>query len=31
MKKLTVDSKIEQAIIDMLSNISERVNTKYYG
>jgi hypothetical protein len=31
MKKLTVDSKIEQAIIDMLSNISERVNTKYDG
>jgi len=31
MNKLTVDSKIEQAIIDMLSNISERVNTKYDG
>jgi hypothetical protein len=31
MKKLTVDSKIEQAIIDMLSNISERVNTQYDG
>ena len=31
MNKLTVDSKIEQAIIDMLSNISERVNTQYDG
>ncbi len=31
MKKLTVDSKIEQAIIDMLSNISGRVNTQYDG
>lgn len=31
MNKLTVDSKIDQAIIDMLSNILERVNTKYYG
>lgn len=29
MNKLIVDSKIEQAIIDMLSNISERVNTQY--
>lgn len=31
MNKLAVDSKIEQAIIDMLSNISERVNTQYDG
>lgn len=31
MNKLTVDSKIEQAIIDMLSKISARVNTQYDG
>lgn len=31
MNKLTVDSKIEQAIVAMLENIAERVNTKYDG
>jgi len=31
MNKLTVDSKIEQAIIGLLTNISERVNTQYDG
>lgn len=31
MNKLTVDSKIEQALIGLLTNISERVNTQYEG
>ena len=31
MNKLTVDSKIEQAIIDMLDNVALRVNTQYDG
>lgn len=31
MNKLTVDSKIEQAIIELLTNISLRVNTQYDG
>lgn len=31
MNKLTVDSKIEQAIVAMLENIAERVNTQYDG
>lgn len=31
MNKLTVDSKIEQAIVTMLENIAERVNTQYDG
>ena len=31
MNKLTVDSKIERALIELLTNISERVNTQYDG
>ena len=31
MNKLTVDSKIEQALIGLLTNISECVNSQYEG